>query len=64
MNSLQQAKLLEFNNAWNTYMEEYEAAAINSLEKLKAKHLAEMEEEESKIKHDYEHKLKHSKYWQ
>jgi len=45
VNSLQQTKLLEFNNAWNNYMEEYEAAAINSLEKLKAKHLAEMEDE-------------------
>ena len=45
-------------------MEEYEAAAINSLEKLKAKHLAEMEESESRIKHEYELRLKHSKYWQ
>jgi hypothetical protein len=44
MTNLQQNKLLEFNSAWNTYMEEYEAAAINSLEKLKAKHLAEMDE--------------------
>lgn len=44
VSSLQQNKLLEFNNAWNTYMEDYESAAIQSLEKLKAKHLSEMED--------------------
>lgn len=39
VNSLQQSKLVEFNNAWNEYMEKYEDAALSSLEKLKAKHL-------------------------
>lgn len=39
VNSLQQNKLVEFNNAWNDYMEKYEDAALSSLEKLKAKHL-------------------------
>lgn len=46
VNSIQQSRLLEFNQAWNEYMEKYENAAINSIEKLKAKHLREMEEEE------------------
>ncbi len=43
VNSLQQNKLLEFNGAWNDYMEKYEDAALSSIEKLKAKHLREME---------------------
>lgn len=63
MNNLQQNKLLEFNTAWNTYMEDYETAAIQSLEKLKAKHLSEMEEEENRIRNEYELKMKHSKLW-
>lgn len=50
VNSVQQSRLLEFNQAWNEYMEKYEGAAINSIEKLKAKHLREMEEEEERIK--------------
>ncbi len=45
VNSLQHSRLLEFNNAWNEYMDKYESAAMNSIEKLKAKHLREMEEE-------------------
>lgn len=31
VNSLQQNKLVEFNNAWNDYMEKYEDAALSSL---------------------------------
>lgn len=31
-------------------MDKYESAAMNSIEKLKAKHLREMEEEEQRIK--------------
>lgn len=31
-------------------MDQYEHAAMNSIEKLKAKHLREMEEEEERIK--------------
>lgn len=42
VNSLQQNKLLEFNTAWNDYMQNYEDAAISSIEKLKAKHLGEI----------------------
>lgn len=40
VNSLQQNKLVEFNDAWNEYMNKYEGAALNSIEKLKAKHLS------------------------
>jgi hypothetical protein len=50
VNSLQHSRLLEFNTAWNEYMDKYEGAAMNSIEKLKAKHLREMEEEEERIK--------------
>lgn len=61
VNNVQQSKLLEFNSAWNQYMEKYEDAAINSIEKLKAKHLREMEEEEERIKNYLESYLKPSK---
>ena len=40
VNSIQQGKLLEFNDAWNEYMQKYEDAALNSIEKMKAKHLS------------------------
>lgn len=42
-------------------MDKYEAAAMNSIEKLKAKHLREMEEEEERIKSYLESYLKPSK---
>jgi hypothetical protein len=42
-------------------MDKYEAAAMNSIEKLKAKHLREMEEEEERIKTYLESYLKPSK---
>jgi hypothetical protein len=31
VNSLQQSKILQFNGAWNDYMEKYEDAAMGSL---------------------------------
>ena len=42
VNSLQQTKLVQFNEAWNDYMVKYEDAAMNSIEKLKGKHLGEI----------------------
>lgn len=42
VNSLQQTKLIQFNEAWNDYMVKYEDAAMNSIEKLKGKHLGEI----------------------
>lgn len=35
---------MEFSNAWDRYMQDYEAAAFKSLEKLKAKHDSEIQE--------------------
>lgn len=61
VNSMQQSRLLEFNTAWNDYMQKYEGAAMNSIEKLKAKHLREMEDEEQRIKSYLESYLKPSK---
>jgi hypothetical protein len=31
VNSLQHSKLLEFNSAWNEYMDKYEDAAMSSI---------------------------------
>ena len=42
-------------------MDKYELAAMNSIEKLKAKHLREMEEEEERIKSYMDGYLKASK---
>ena len=61
MNSLQQEKLVKFNEAWNEYMQKYEDAAINSIEKLKGKHLSEIEREEERVRNYYENYLKPSK---
>lgn len=61
VNSLQQSRLLDFNTAWNGYMDQYESAAMNSIEKLKAKHLREMEEEEDRIRSYLESYVKSSK---
>ena len=61
VNNLQQSRLLDFNQAWNEYMDQYEHAAMNSIEKLKAKHLREMEEEEDRIKNYLDGYLKPSK---
>ncbi len=61
VNSLQQSRLLDFNSAWNEYMDKYETAAMNSIEKLKARHLREMEEEEERIRSYLDSYLKPSK---
>lgn len=61
VNSLQQEKLLKFNEAWNEYMQKYEDAAMNSIEKLKGKHLGEIEREEERVRNYYENYLKPSK---
>lgn len=38
----QRAQFLEFSQAWDNYMSDYEATAYLSLEKLKEKHLMEV----------------------
>ena len=42
-------------------MQKYEGAAMNSIEKLKAKHLREMELEEDRVRNYFENYLKPSK---
>ena len=41
--SAQRAQFLEFSSAWDNYMSDYEATAYLSLEKLKEKHLLEIQ---------------------
>ena len=38
----QRSQFLEFSQAWDNYMSDYEATAYLSLEKLKEKHLMEL----------------------
>ena len=39
----QKAQFLEFSQAWDNYMSDYEATAYLSLEKLKEKHMVEFQ---------------------
>jgi hypothetical protein len=57
----QKAQFIEFSQAWDNYMADYEATAYLSLEKLKEKHLKEIEEMREKIRRDCKIKLKLSK---
>ncbi len=54
----QKAQFIEFSQAWDNYMADYEATAYLSLEKLKEKHLKEIEELRNKIRRDCKIKLK------
>ena len=57
----QKAQFIEFSQAWDNYMSDYEATAYLSLEKLKEKHLMEIEQLRERIRKDYKVKLKLSK---
>jgi hypothetical protein len=57
----QKAQFIEFSQAWDNYMADYEATAYLSLEKLKEKHLKELEALREKIRNQYRVKLKLSK---
>jgi DNA-binding XRE family transcriptional regulator len=57
----QKAQFIEFSQAWDNYMSDYEATAYLSLEKLKEKHLMEIEQLRERIRKDYKIKLKLSK---
>lgn len=57
----QKAQFIEFSQAWDNYMSDYEATAYLSLEKLKEKHLIEIEQLREKIKNESKIKLKLSK---
>lgn len=50
---MQQKQFLEFSNAWDKYMTDYEAAAYRSLEKLKQKHDQEVEQLQLQMKQIY-----------
>ena len=57
----QKAQFIEFSQAWDNYMSDYEATAYLSLEKLKEKHLMELQQLHEKLRVEYKIKLKYSK---
>ena len=57
----QKAQFIEFSQAWDNYMSDYEATAYLSLEKLKEKHLMEIEQLRERIRNEFKVKLKFSK---
>ena len=59
--SAQRSQFLEFSQAWDNYMSDYEATAYLSLEKLKEKHLLEISQLIERTRKEYKVKLKFSK---
>ena len=59
--SAQRAQFLEFSSAWDNYMSDYEATAYLSLEKLKEKHLLEIQQLHEKIRKEQSMKITFSK---
>ncbi|CDW89445.1 ca2+-binding protein (ef-hand superfamily) [Stylonychia lemnae] len=57
----QKAQFLEFSQAWDNYMSDYEATAYLSLEKLKEKHMLEFQQFQEKIRKELRAKMKFSK---
>ena len=57
----QKEQFIEFSQAWDNYMSDYEATAYLSLEKLKEKHLKEQEAIRDKVRNQSKFKVKHSK---
>jgi hypothetical protein len=57
----QRAQFLEFSQAWDNYMSDYEATAYLSLEKLKEKHLMEVNALQERIRNSFKVKLKFTK---
>lgn len=57
----QRAQFLEFSQAWDNYMSDYEATAYLSLEKLKEKHLLEFQQFSERIQKDLKKKMKFSR---
>lgn len=57
----QRGQFLEFSQAWDNYMSDYEATAYLSLEKLKEKHLLEIQQIQEKLKREYKVKMKLTK---
>ena len=54
----QRAQFLEFSQAWDNYMSDYEATAYLSLEKLMEKHLLEIQQIHEKIRNEHKIHLK------
>ena len=54
----QKQQFVDFSKAWDNYMAEYEATAYLSLEKLKEKHMKEIEDMRAKTRQDAKIKLK------
>ena len=59
--SAQRAQFLEFSSAWDNYMSDYEATAYLSLEKLKEKHLLEIQQLHERIRKEYSVKITFTK---
>ena len=59
--SAQRAQFLEFSSAWDNYMSDYEATAYLSLEKLKEKHLLEIQQLHERIRKEYSTKITFTK---
>ncbi len=57
----QKAQFVEFSQAWDHYMSDYEATAYLSLEKLKEKHMLEFEQFQERIRKELRAKMKFSK---
>lgn len=48
----QRQQFLEFSQAWDNYMSDYEATAYLSLEKLKEKHILEIQQLQEQIRRE------------
>jgi len=57
----QKAQFLDFTNAWDNYMSDYEATAYMSLEKLKEKHMSEIREYQERVRIELSKSYKQSK---
>lgn len=57
----QKVQFQEFNDAWDKYMADYEAAAFESVERLKEKHMQELASLSQKVYNETQTKLNWSK---
>lgn len=57
----QKVQFQEFNDAWDSYMADYEAAAFESVERLKEKHMQELAQLSQKVYNETQTKLNWSK---
>jgi len=57
----QKQQFLEFSQAWDNYMADYETTAYLSLEKLKEKHVLEFQQFSERVRKETRMKLKFSR---